>query len=88
MGWRYASLSHHLPGFIAPCLSPAPCPTWPQWAYEIKEDGFCLTQRRQIEVFRPRLTPCREFGREIGVYASEIAGRRSNASGQHASTIW
>jgi ATP-dependent DNA ligase len=33
---------HHPPGFIEPCLPTVSraVPTGPQWAYEIKHDGF------------------------------------------------
>ena len=42
MLWRSPSPTGHPPGFIEPCL-PTPAdlvPFGPQWAYEIKHDGF------------------------------------------------
>ena len=49
MLWRSSSPKRHPPGFIEPCLptlAPA-VPSGPQWAYEIKHDGFRFICRRE-----------------------------------------
>jgi bifunctional non-homologous end joining protein LigD len=54
---RYGSGMHwHTPGFIAPCLptNAHAAPTGPQWAYEIKHDGFrfiCCRDGDRMRVF-------------------------------------
>jgi hypothetical protein len=48
MRWHAPGPVRHPPGFIEPCLptnGPA-VPTGPQWAYEIKHDGFRFNARR------------------------------------------
>jgi bifunctional non-homologous end joining protein LigD len=44
----------HPPGFIEPCLPTVSrtVPTGPQWAYEIKHDGFRFICRRDDERVR------------------------------------
>ena len=53
----------HPPGFIEPCLPTVSriVPTGPQWAFEIKHDGFrfiCLRDGKRVRAFtrggRPR----------------------------------
>jgi bifunctional non-homologous end joining protein LigD len=49
-------MSLHPPGFIEPCLPTGSrtAPTGPQWAYEIKHDGFrliCLRDGERVRVF-------------------------------------
>jgi ATP-dependent DNA ligase len=49
-------MSLHPPGFIEPCLPTGSriAPTGPQWAYEIKHDGFRFICRRdgdRVRVF-------------------------------------
>jgi bifunctional non-homologous end joining protein LigD len=59
MLWRSPSPTRHPPGFIEPCL-PKPAdlvPSGPQWAYEIKHDGFrfiCRSEGNRIHVFSRR----------------------------------
>ena len=50
------SMSLHPPGFIEPCLPTGrqTAPTGPQWAYEIKHDGFrfvCHRDGERVRVF-------------------------------------
>jgi bifunctional non-homologous end joining protein LigD len=59
MLWRSPSPSRHPPGFIEPCLPTLAdaVPTEPQWAYEIKHDGFRFICRRdgdRVRVFSRR----------------------------------
>jgi bifunctional non-homologous end joining protein LigD len=57
MRWRLASPTRqHPPGFIEPCLptNRHAVPTGPQWAYEIKHDGFrfiCRCDGERVRVF-------------------------------------
>jgi bifunctional non-homologous end joining protein LigD len=56
MLWRSSAPVRHPPGFIEPCLpSNGPSvPTGPQWAYEIKHDGYRFICRRdgdRVRVF-------------------------------------
>ena len=49
-------MSLHPPGFIEPCLPTGrrTAPTGPQWAYEIKHDGFrfiCHRDGERVRVF-------------------------------------
>jgi ATP-dependent DNA ligase len=48
MLWRTSTCTHRPPGFIEPCLPTVSTtvPTGPQWAYEIKHDGFRFICRR------------------------------------------
>ena len=48
MLWRSTAPVRHPPGFIAPCLptNGHAVPVGPQWAYEIKHDGFRFICRR------------------------------------------
>ena len=48
MLWRSTAPVRHPPGFIAPCLptNGHAVPIGPQWAYEIKHDGFRFICRR------------------------------------------
>ena len=59
MLWRSSSPTRRPPGIIEPCLptlgSAVPC--GPQWAYEIKHDGFRFICRRdgdRVRVFSRR----------------------------------
>ena len=59
MLWRSTTPVRHPPGFIAPCLptNGHAVPTGPQWAYEIKHDGFRFICRRdgdRVRVFSRR----------------------------------
>lgn len=59
MLWRYTAPIRHSPGFIEPCLptNAHAVPAGPQWAYEIKHDGFRFICRRdgdRVRVFSRR----------------------------------
>jgi ATP-dependent DNA ligase len=59
MLWRSPSPARRPPGFIEPCLPTLghSVPTGPQWAYEIKHDGFRFICRRdgdRLRVFSRR----------------------------------
>ena len=59
MLWRSTAPIRHPPGFIAPCLptNGHAVPTGPQWAYEIKHDGYRFICRRDgdsVRVFSRR----------------------------------
>jgi bifunctional non-homologous end joining protein LigD len=59
MLWRSTAPVRHPPGFIAPCLPTDghAVPTGPQWAYEIKHDGYRFICRRDgdsVRVFSRR----------------------------------
>jgi bifunctional non-homologous end joining protein LigD len=59
MHWRNPGLVRHPPGFIEPCLPTNGhiAPIGPQWAYEIKYDGFRFIRRRdgdRVRVFSRR----------------------------------
>jgi bifunctional non-homologous end joining protein LigD len=59
MFWRSPSPTRHPPGFIEPCLPTLghAVPSGPQWAYEIKHDGFRFICRRdgdRVRVFSRR----------------------------------
>jgi len=56
MLWRSTSPARHPPGFIEPCLPTLAdtVPSGPQWAYEIKHDGFrfiCCREGERVRVF-------------------------------------
>ena len=64
------SMSLHPPGFIEPCLPTGSrtAPTGPQWAYEIKHDGFrfiCHSDGERVRVFS-------RSGRECGAQLPAI----------------
>jgi bifunctional non-homologous end joining protein LigD len=57
--WRSAPPARRPPGFIEPCLPTLAdtVPTGPQWAYEIKHDGFrfiCRREGERVRVFSRR----------------------------------
>ena len=59
MRWSSPGPLRHPPGFIEPCLptNGHAAPTGPQWAYEIKHDGYRFICRRdgdQVRVFSRR----------------------------------
>ena len=59
MLWRSPAPTRHPPGFIEPCLPTLghTVPSGPQWAYEIKHDGYRFICRREgngIRVFSRR----------------------------------
>jgi bifunctional non-homologous end joining protein LigD len=59
MLWRSSAPARHPPGFIKPCLPTLghAVPTGPQWAYEIKHDGFrfiCRREGERVRVFSRR----------------------------------
>jgi bifunctional non-homologous end joining protein LigD len=56
MLWRSTAPVRHPPGFIEPCLptNGRSVPAGPQWAYEIKHDGFrflAVRQGKRVRVF-------------------------------------
>jgi bifunctional non-homologous end joining protein LigD len=59
MLWRSSAPARHPPGFVEPCLPTLghTVPTGPQWAYEIKHDGFrfiCRRDGERVRVFSRR----------------------------------
>ena len=59
MLWRSPAPTRHPPGFIEPCLPTLghTVPSGPQWAYEIKHDGYrfiCRREGNRIRVFSRR----------------------------------
>ena len=59
MLWRSPAPTRHPPGFIEPCLPTLghTVPSGPQWAYEIKHDGYRFICRREgngVRVFSRR----------------------------------
>jgi ATP dependent DNA ligase domain len=59
MLWRSSSPVRHPPGFIEPCLPTLghALPAGPQWAHEIKHDGYrfiCRVEGNRIRVFSRR----------------------------------
>ena len=58
MLWRSPTPARRPPGFIEPCLTLGhTVPSGPQWAYEIKNDGFRFICRRdgdRVRVFSRR----------------------------------
>jgi bifunctional non-homologous end joining protein LigD len=59
MSWHNSGLVRRPPGFIEPCLPTLArtVPIGPQWAYELKHDGFRFICRRdgdRVRVFSRR----------------------------------
>jgi bifunctional non-homologous end joining protein LigD len=59
MHWRFTAPARHPPGFVEPCLPTVgqTVPAGPQWAYEIKHDGYRFICRRdgdRVRVFSRR----------------------------------
>ena len=59
MLWRSPAPTRHPPGFIEPCLPTLghTVPSGPQWAYEIKHDGYrfiCRREGNRVRVFSRR----------------------------------
>jgi ATP dependent DNA ligase domain len=54
MHWQNPGPVRRPPGFIEPCLptNSHVVPTGPQWAYEIKHDGFRFVCRRELDRVR------------------------------------
>jgi hypothetical protein len=85
---RITPPAHHPPGFIEPCLptNGHAVPTGPQWAYEIKHDGFrfvCWPPHPAITAApcRPAPGPCI---RRTSQASSRHAGRLSASRARHA----
>ena len=77
------SMSLHPPGFIEPCLPTGSrtAPTGPQWAYEIKHDGFRFICHRDGERVRVFSRTGHEWGAHlptIDAAPASAAGPRSN----------
>jgi bifunctional non-homologous end joining protein LigD len=67
-------MSLHPPGFIEPCLptgSPT-APTGPQWAYEIKHDGFRFICHRDGERVRVFSRTGHEWGAQLPAIAAAL----------------
>ena len=67
-------MSSHHPGFIEPCLpiSSRTAPTGPQWAYEIKHDGFRLFCHRDGERVRGFSRTGHEWGAAAALRALPV----------------
>jgi len=67
-------MSLHPPGFIEPCLptSSRTTPTGPQWAYEIKHDGFRLFCHRDGERVRGFSRTGHEWGAAAALRALPV----------------
>jgi bifunctional non-homologous end joining protein LigD len=54
MRWHTPSPVRRPPGFVEPCLPTIAytAPIGPQWAYEIKHDGFRFICRRELDSVR------------------------------------
>jgi bifunctional non-homologous end joining protein LigD len=68
------SVSLHPPGFIEPCLPTGSrtAPTGPQWAYEIKHDGFRFICRRDGERVRVFSRNGHEWGAQLPAIAAAL----------------
>src|SRR5262245_53278908 len=79
MRW-HLSLSARRPqsGFIAPCLPTVgdTVPTGPQWAYEIKHDGFRFICRRHRERVRVFSRTGRDWTDRVPLIAEAVAALR------------
>jgi bifunctional non-homologous end joining protein LigD len=79
MRWRASSPSRQYPpGFIEPCLpTNAPTvPTGPQWAYEIKHDGFRFICRLDGDRARVFSRYGRDWTDRVPLIAEALAGLR------------
>ena len=67
-------MSSHHPGFIEPCLpiSSRTAPTGPQWAYEIKHDGFRFICHRDGERVRVFSRTGHEWGAQLPAIAAAL----------------
>jgi ATP-dependent DNA ligase len=70
-------MSLHPPGFIEPCLPTGSrtAPTGPQWAYEIKHDGFRFICHRDGERVRVFSRTGHEWGAQLPAIAAEVFRR-------------
>jgi bifunctional non-homologous end joining protein LigD len=68
------SLSLHPPGFIEPCLPTGSrtAPTGPQWAYEIRHDGFRFICHRDDDRVRVFSRTGREWGAQLPTIAAAL----------------
>jgi len=78
MLWRSASPSRRPPGFIEPCLPTLAhsLPASPQWAYEIKHDGFRFICRRDGERVRVYSRRGNDFTDRVPMIAEALAKLR------------
>src|SRR6516225_1141010 len=79
MLWRASSPNRQrLPGFIEPCLptNARTVPTGPQWAYEIKHDGFRFICRRDGAWVRVYSRNGRDWTDRVPLIAEALAGLR------------
>ena len=67
-------MSLHPPGFIEPCLPTGSqtVPTGPQWAYEIKDDGFRFICHRDGERVRVFSRTGHEWGAQLPAIAAAL----------------
>ena len=67
-------MSLHPPGFIEPCLPTGSqmVPTAPQWAYEIKHDGFRFICHREGERVRVFSRTGHEWGAQLPAIAAAL----------------
>jgi ATP-dependent DNA ligase len=67
-------MSLHPPGFIEPCLPTGSrtAPTGPQWAYEIKHDGFRFICHRDGERVRVFSRTGHEWGAQLPAIAAAL----------------
>jgi ATP-dependent DNA ligase len=96
MHWHNPGPGRRATGFIEPCLptNGHTVPAGPQWAYEIKHDGFRFVCRRELDRVRVFSRRCHEwtdqgyalFGIVLSAAArpqnaAEICGRCSRSAG-------
>ena len=84
MLWRSPAPVRHPPGFIEPCLPTLghAVPSGPQWAYEIKHDGFRFICRRdgdRVRVFSRRGNDYTDRVPRIATGAGVAPGQVSDA---------
>ena len=75
---RSSTPRQYPPGFIAPCLptNARTVPTGPQWAYEIKHDGFRFICRRDGDRVRVYSRNGRDWTDRVPLIAEALAGLR------------
>jgi bifunctional non-homologous end joining protein LigD len=82
MLWRASSRNRqHPPGFIEPCLPTAAhsVPTGPQWAFEIKHDGFRFIGRRDGDRVRVFSRNGRDWTDRVPLIAEALAKLRAKS---------
>ena len=76
--WRSSTPRQYPPGFIAPCLptNAQALPTGPQWAYEVKHDGFRFICRRDGDRVRVYSRNGRDWTDRVPLIAEALAKLR------------